>query len=400
MANENVQNPRPRRKLSPAARRARRRRRRLHQIRNIAIFAAVCLLLLFLVISGIRAIIGLVKGGDEAETSGTDTVQETLLEGGETMSAEDSGDGEMPGGESASESSSEETSPAETAPALSFESTIPKPAFFAGYTPQGAGVPITIGEVGSTYGVLIDMDTGTVVAGREADTVSNPASMTKILTVLVAAEHLGPAALDEPFTVTIDDTDYSYRNDGSAAGFGIDETVTVRDLFYGTILPSGADAASALARRTAGSREAFADLMNQKLAELGLADSAHFTNCVGLYDAGHYCTLTDMAMILKAAVENDICREVLSAHTWTTTATEQHPEGITISNWFLRRIEDKDTHGEVRCAKTGFVKESRNCAASWHISADGTDWICVTAGAHSAWRCIYDHVDIYQKFTQ
>ena len=143
----------------------------MRQIRNIAIFAAVCLLLLFLVISGIRAIIGLVKGGDEAETSGTDTVQETLLEGGETMSAEDSGDGEMPGGESASESSSEETSPAETAPALSFESTIPKPAFFAGYTPQGAGVPITIGEVGSTYGVLIDMDTGTVVAGREADTV-------------------------------------------------------------------------------------------------------------------------------------------------------------------------------------------------------------------------------------
>ena len=107
-----------------------------------------------------------------------------------------------------------------------------------------------------------------------------------------------------------------------------------------------------------------------------------------------------MAMILKAAVENDICREVLSAHTWTTTATEQHPEGITISNWFLRRIEDKDTHGEVRCAKTGFVKESRNCAASWHTASDGTDWICVTAGAHSAWRCIYDHVDIYQKFTQ
>lgn len=274
--------------------------------------------------------------------------------------------------------------------------------FFPGYTVHTApSVAAALTDEGmSDHAILINVNTGEIVAGKNWEGRIVPASMTKILTVLVAAEHLGPAALDEPFTVTIDDTDYSYRNDGSAAGFGMDETVTVRDLFYGTILPSGADAASALARRTAGSREAFADLMNQKLAELGLADTAHFTNCVGLYDDSHYCTLTDMAMILKAAVENDICREVLSAHTWTTTATEQHPEGITISNWFLRRIEDKDTHGEVRCAKTGFVKESRNCAASWHISSDGTDWICVTAGAHSAWRCIYDHVDIYQKFTR
>ena len=274
--------------------------------------------------------------------------------------------------------------------------------FFPGYTVHAASsIAAALTDEGmSDHAILINVNTGEIVAGKNWEGRIVPASMTKILTVLVAAEHLGPSALDEPFTVTIDDTDYSYRNDGSAAGFGKDETVTVRDLFYGTILPSGADAASALARRTAGSREAFADLMNQKLAELGLAGTAHFTNCVGLYDDNHYCTLTDMAMILKAAVENDICREVLSARTWTTTATEQHPEGITISNWFLRRIEDKDTHGEVRCAKTGFVKESRNCAASWHVSSDGTDWICVTAGAHSAWRCIYDHVDIYQKFTK
>ena len=394
MANENVQNPRPRRKLSPAARRARRRRRRLHQIRNIAIFAAVCLLLLFLVISGIRAIIGLVKGGDEAETSGTDTVQETLLEGGETMSAEDSGDGELPGGKSASESSSEETSPAETAPALSFESTIPKPAFFAGYTPQGAGVPITIGEVGSTYGVLIDMDTGTVVAGREADTVINPASMTKILTVLVAAEHVTNP--DDLVVMSQETMDYIYKNDCSTAGFALGEAVPVRDLFYGTALPSGADAALSLAEYVAGSQEAFVALMNQKVQELGLAGTAHFSNCIGLYSEENHCTVKDMAMILKAAVENDFAREILSAHTWTTTATPEHPEGIILSNWFLRRIEDKEFHGTVMSAKTGYVKQSGSCAASWEVSDSGKNYICVTGNAHSSWRCIYDHVAIYR----
>ena len=379
--------------LTPAEHRRRlRARKRAEQIRRrrmiIAVLAAILFGTVFLTVQLRRKI----SSHDTGES--TVAAAHTVPEG-------------SPGGPAATQSSgtseSTDAAAAETPGAVQENTGSAETAdFFPGYTVHTAPsvAAALTGEGMSDHAVLINANTGEIVAGKNWEGPIVPASMTKILTVLVAAEHLGPAALDEPFTVTIDDTDYSYRNDGSAAGFGIDETVTVRDLFYGTILPSGADAASALARRTAGSREAFADLMNQKLAELGLADSAHFTNCVGLYDAGHYCTLTDMAMILKAAVENDICREVLSAHTWTTTATEQHPEGITISNWFLRRIEDKDTHGEVRCAKTGFVKESRNCAASWHIASDGTDWICVTAGAHSAWRCIYDHVDIYQKFTQ
>ena len=379
--------------LTPAEHRRRlRARKRAEQIRRrrmiIAVLAAILFGTVFLTVQLRRKI----SSHDTGES--TVAAAHTVPEG-------------SPGGPAATQSSgpseSTDAAAAETPGAVQENTGSAETAdFFPGYTVHTAPsvAAALTGEGMSDHAVLINVNTGEIVAGKNWEGPIVPASMTKILTVLVAAEHLGPAALDEPFTVTIDDTDYSYRNDGSAAGFGIDETVTVRDLFYGTILPSGADAASALARRTAGSREAFADLMNQKLAELGLADTAHFTNCVGLYDAGHYCTLTDMAMILKAAVENDICREVLSAHTWTTTATEQHPEGITISNWFLRRIEDKDTHGEVRCAKTGFVKESRNCAASWHIASDGTDWICVTAGAHSAWRCIYDHVDIYQKFTQ
>lgn len=265
------------------------------------------------------------------------------------------------------------------------------------YSASTTDSTISIGEeVMSSYGILIDLSNDTILAQRGSKTKINPASMTKILTALVAAEHVED--LDDTFTMTLEITDYGYINDCSSAGFAEDEKVTVRDLFYGTILPSGADAAVALATYVAGDQDTFVKMMNEKLAQLGLADTAHMTNCVGIYDEEHYCTVYDMAMILEAAIDNELCREVLSAHTYTTSKTEQHPEGITISNWFLRRIEDKDTGGEVICAKTGYVVQSGNCAASYGVDMAGKEYICVTADAHSAWRCIYDHVELYKQF--
>ena len=251
-------------------------------------------------------------------------------------------------------------------------------------------------DVDSQYAVLIDESTNEIVVGKNEDTIINPASMTKILTVLVAAEHI--TDLDDTFTITFEITDYSFANGCSCVGFEVGEVVTVRDLFYGTILPSGADAALALAIYTAGSQEAFVELMNEKIEELGLSDTAHFTNCVGLYDKEHYCTVTDMAMMLKAAIQNDFCREVLTAHVYTTTATEQHPEGLVISNWFLRRIEDRDSHGEVVCAKTGYVDESRFCAASYFVSNEGKPYIAVTASTFNSNQAIKDHVALYSKY--
>ena len=251
----------------------------------------------------------------------------------------------------------------------------------------------------SEHAILIDVTNDTIVAKKGAYDIISPASMTKVLTVLVAAEHITEGELDDPFTMTLEITDYAYVNDCSSVGFLDGEIVTVRDLFYGTILPSGGDAAVGLATYVAGSHEAFVYLMNEKLEELGLSDTAHFTNCVGLYDKEHYCSVYDMAIIMKAAMENEMCREFLSAKKYTTTPTEQHPEGITISNWFLRRIEDKDTGGEVIGAKTGYVVQSKNCAVSYATCGENEmPYICVTAGAHSSWRCIYDQVEIYTKY--
>lgn len=259
-------------------------------------------------------------------------------------------------------------------------------------------VSIATAEVISTHAILVDESADTIIASKSARERILPASMTKVLTVLVAAENIPEEKLDDTFTMTLEITDYAYVNDCSSVGFLDGEKVPVRDLFYGTAMHSGGDAALGLAIYVAGSQEAFVEMMNQKLVELGIADSTHFTNCVGLYDEAHYSTVYDMAVIMKAAVENDLCREVMSKHIYTTKPTEEHSDGIEISNWFLRKIEDKDTGGEVLCAKTGYIVQSKNCAVSYETFADGTPYICVTAGSTSGWRCIYDHVEIYNRY--
>lgn len=254
------------------------------------------------------------------------------------------------------------------------------------------------GDIVSEYAILIDLDSGEILAERNARVRMNPASMTKILTALVAAEQAED--LEDKLTITREITDYGYINDCSSAGFAIDERVSVRDLLYGTILPSGADAAVGLAVHVSGSQEDFVGLMNEKLKELGLSETAHFTNCVGVYDENHYCTAYDIAMILEAAIDNEICREVMSTRIYTTAETEQNPEGLELSNWFIRRIEDKDSGGTVLGGKTGYVAQSGNCAASFAALDNGRNLVCVTANASGKWRCIEDHVKLYKQFSR
>lgn len=292
-------------------------------------------------------------------------------------------------------SSQESLLPAEEA--MSARPVVDPFTFSPRATEHTVGFPEEGRGVYSTNGILIDVGTEEIIACREPYQRINPASMTKILTLLVAAEQVSD--LQDTFIMTAEIANYSYVNDCSIAGFGVGEAVTVEELMYGTILPSGADAAMALAEYVAGSQEAFVELMNQKLEQLGLSDTTHFTNCVGLYDEDHYSTVYDMALILKAASDNELCRRVLSSRKYATSVpSEQQPEGILLSNLFLRRIEDKDTHGEVLCGKTGYVSQAGSCAASLAADPDGREYICVTTGSISSWACIYDHVELYQAF--
>ena len=256
------------------------------------------------------------------------------------------------------------------------------------------------GDLSSQYAILIDLENNRILAEKNAHTVVSPASMTKILTILVAAEAIEEESqLQDTVTIDLEITDYTYTNDCSPSGFLLNEPVPVEELFYGTILPSGGDAALALARYVAGSHEAFADLMNQKVKELGLSDTARFSNCVGLYSADNVCTVYDMALILKAALDNDLCRRVLTTKIHEIPANEFHPDGLVLSNWFLRKIEDHVSEGlEVLGAKTGYVSQSGNCSASYAENSEGGRFICVTADASGSWACIKDHVAIYEQF--
>lgn len=389
------------RQQARAQRRAklREKRRRERRRKQILVLSCMAVGVVILLTAGGKLIAGKKKAADTAQNTQQETLEEQSAALTEPTSASDNDLTENTDADAAEQDETVETV-SETSDADETASTASADLpFAAGYdfstTDSTSG---TNGEVQSIYALLVDLDDNTIVTQRNAKDRINPASMTKIMTVLVAAEHV--TDLDDTFTITREITDFSYSNDCSAVGFGENEVVTVRDLLYGTILPSGGDAAAGLACYVAGSMDKFVEMMNQKLSDLGLSGSAHFTNCVGLYNENHYCSIYDMAVILKAAMENELCREVMSAHTYTTSSTDQHPDGIQISNWFLRRIEDKETNGEVVCAKTGYVVQSGNCAASYEITNSGKHYICVTANAHSSWRCIYDHVEIYKTYTE
>lgn len=249
----------------------------------------------------------------------------------------------------------------------------------------------------SSYAVLIDAETGDILAQQNSDMPVDPASMTKVLTLLVAVENIPDRT--GTWTMTREVSEYCYVNKCSVVGFEVGETVPVEELFYGCIMNSGADACLALAELAAGSHEAFVELMNAKLAELGIDGTAHFTNSVGLPDEEHHCTMEDMALILKTALENEFCRKVLTCRTLMLSATEQHPDGQAMSNWFIRRIEDQDTGiVTVLSGKTGWVEESGFCAVSYAEDESGHGYLCATADSTGTWQSIYDHAELYRTY--
>ena len=251
-------------------------------------------------------------------------------------------------------------------------------------------------ELYSENALLIDLESNTVLVQKNADARIYPASMTKVMTVLVAAEHI--ENWDETFTMTQSIIDPLFLADASMAGFVHGEEVSMTELLYGAVLPSGAEATQALAIVTAGSEEAFAALMNEKAQELGLQDT-HFVDASGLHDENHYTTLSDMAIIMQAALDNPHCREVLTSVNHTSPATEQNPEGVAMTNRFLYRIRPQQTGNvDIQAAKTGYTAQAMNCCVSYGIMENGRAAICVTAHAWTGDYCIADHLALYGTY--
>ena len=212
-------------------------------------------------------------------------------------------------------------------------------------------------ELYSSSAILVDVQNGTVLAEKGMDEKIYPASMTKLMTLLVAAENLPD--LDAAFTMTQAIIDPLYLAGASMAGFVNGEMVTMRDLLYGAVVPSGAEATEALAQAVAGSEEAFVAMMNEKAAALGLTNT-HFMNTSGLHDENHYSTVREIALILQAALENETCAEILSAENYRASETEQHPDGLAMTNKFLYRV-----HHEYALNGAEITAAKKNCTGKF-----------------------------------
>ncbi len=253
--------------------------------------------------------------------------------------------------------------------------------------------------------ILVDADTNEIVAGFNYEKKIYPASLTKILTLMVAVENIDD--MSATYTFTDDDIDPLIEDNASMAGFEAGESVTMEDLLYASILVSGADGTIGLANSIAGSEEAFVALMQQKLKDLGLDSTTNFVNASGLHNKNHYTTVQDIAVLTRAALESETCRKVLTASTYTTGKTEQHPDGIELTSIVASRFEgyfidcdgdgEADSDVEILGGKTGFTDEALYTLSSV-IEKGGHRYICVVARSKSEFDSVEDAIAIYEKY--
>lgn len=245
--------------------------------------------------------------------------------------------------------------------------------------------------------VLIDADTGEILGRHGSMRKIYPASMTKVMTLLVAVENLDSSQLNDTYTMTYELLAPLVQENASRVGFDVDEEVTVKDMLYGLILPSGADAAVGLCNYIAGSEEDFVVLMNRKAEELGLTET-HFMNSSGLHDKEHYTTCIEMSMIMKAAMDDPLCREILSTYTYTTSPTEQHPDGIVLySNMFSRMYGTEVEGVTITAGKTGYTDEAGQCLVSFAEKGEHS-YILVLAGDYERYQAVYSTFYAYDNY--
>ena len=290
----------------------------------------------------------------------------------------------------------------ETMPPMTDPPTEPptEPPPIVSYPDMAESVLMLTTQLESEHAFLLDCDANEVLAVKGgAESKIYPASMTKLMTVAVAAEYIDSADNDvdwnDTFTFTDEVLSPLYAQGASMAGFQTGEKVCMTDLLYGAALPSGADATVGLAMATAGSEEKFVEWMNNKVEELGLVNT-HFVNTSGLYDENHYSTVTDIALIMEYCLSIDMSRQVISVVEYTTKPTEQHPEGISLTSTMFNKMYGTEVPNiTIRGGKTGFTDEAGQCLASYAETDDGHRYIAVTSRGGTKWHPVYDAFRLY-----
>ncbi len=268
----------------------------------------------------------------------------------------------------------------------------------AAVLPTAAADMETPSDINSHFVAVLDVEKGEITASKQMHEKMYPASLTKIMTLLVAFEK--NEDLDKTFTVTTEIIDPLYRAEATLAGFVDGEAVTIRDLLYGTVLPSGAEAAECVAIATSGSVEAFVKEMNKKAKALGLK-STHFANVTGLHDKQNYSTVYDMAVILAETLKYDLCREIMETYQYTTAPTDKHPSGVPLTSTLFSYMYGTEPEGsDILGGKTGYTDQSGYCIAAFGKSDGGREYICVTAKGDSRWPAVYDQINLFSVYAK
>ena len=233
-------------------------------------------------------------------------------------------------------------------------------------------------DVSAKAAILIEAATGQVIWEKNSDEKLSMASTTKIMTTLLCLES---GDLDTEFIVDSE----AIKVEGSSMGLVEGDVVTKRALCYGMLLPSGNDAANAVAVKLGGSFEKFAELMNKRAAEIGMSRTC-FVTPSGLEGEGHGSTAGDMALLAREAMRNPEFREICSKSSATVRfGNPPFERRLTNTNKLLTMYEG------VSGIKTGFTDEAGRCLVS-ACEKDGIRLICVTLNAPSDWN---DHISLY-----
>lgn len=219
--------------------------------------------------------------------------------------------------------------------------------------------------------VLMDADTGTVLYEKNAAERLYPASITKIMTTLVAIEN---SSLSDEVTFTNDMME-EVEYDSSRLGVSPGEHMTMEQCLYVIMLASANDVAYGVAEQVGGSIDSFVELMNQKAAELGCVDT-HFVNPHGLQDENHYTSAHDMALIMKAAMENETFKKISGTTQYIISPTNEAENGYIVNNHHKMITNSQYSYEGCTGGKTGYTTLAGNTLVTTATRGD-LNLICV-----------------------
>ena len=227
-------------------------------------------------------------------------------------------------------------------------------------------------DLSSTHALLVDVENNQVLLNIKGDDLMYPASITKIMTALIAIEELDN--LTELVYVDGEMFPELDAQSASRAGFVAGEWVTAIELLYGIMLPSGAESTLAIAHAVAGSEEKFVQMMNQKARELEMSNT-HFMNPIGLHHPNHYTTAKDMVTLLNYALTNETFRLLFETPVYTTSS------GLTFESTMFKNLPQTELNqGRIIGGRTGFTLEAGRCLISL-AKINDKEYILVTGGA-------------------